>query len=342
MLNDDIFTGEVLTKMDIVKRTLNLISFKELYNKDLPPIEYLVDGIIPKASLNYVFGPPGSFKTNFLMYLTLCGITGNNIFDFHVEKPFTTLWIDEENRDIGMKDKVVRLVTGMGLDPEVLKKNNLMISNNLNILSPQDMANLEIVISQTKPDLIVIDSIAKVFPLSERDETDVKKIFTILKPLIVKYGVTIVFIHHARKMNHQQKGYGMEDIAGTREFAAQCDSLLCVEPIKRDTYKLSQYKNRHRDKIEPIIFSVNGDDNKLELEYLGTSSEAYEATMNRKNTEISDFIMMRRCDVKAADIINYMKIQKGTPEVSTKKHLKNMTDNGLLEKPKRGYYRVTD
>ena len=205
----------------------DIISYSDLLKMDIPPVDYLVDGIIPKASLVFCFGAPGSFKTNFLLYASMLGCDNQNIFDFKVKRKFKTLWIDEENRDIGMKDKISKISNGITWNDIKNRDDNLVvISRGFQLISPGSIIWLGETIDQYKPDMVVIDSIAKVFPLNERDEKDVRMIYSQLSMLIKKYGITIVLIHHSRKKNFQQSSRDMEDIAGSREFAAMADSMI--------------------------------------------------------------------------------------------------------------------
>jgi RecA-family ATPase len=251
------------------------ITADELLKKDIPKIEYLVEGIIPKAGLVYCFGSPGSFKTNFLLYLAMKGAIGENVLDFEVKNKFRTLWLDEENRDIGMKDKVLKIANGIGIENSDLKNINILISEGFNILNKIALDNLDYYIKKFAPQLVVIDSIAKVFPLSERNEGDVRKIFTFLKPFITKYGITFIIIHHARKKSFMQFSRDMEDISGSREFAAMADSILLLDEMKNGSYMLKQVKNRYSQKVYAENFEVTGDDEIIKIIYTGKVKDKY-------------------------------------------------------------------
>ena len=119
-------------------------TYKHLLETDIPPIEYLVGEIIPRGGLVFVVGPPASFKTNFLLYVSILGAEGKNIFDFEVKQPFRTLWIDEENREIGMKDKINKIRNGIEVESfDNSDYNYLTISQNFQLMNPQNIAQLK-------------------------------------------------------------------------------------------------------------------------------------------------------------------------------------------------------
>jgi len=258
----------------------------KLREKDLPKISYLVEGIIPKNGLVYCFGSAGSFKTNFLMYTAMCSALGENSLDFKTEK-FRTLWLDEENREIGMRDKVDKIANGLEIDNKILDDHiEILISDGFNILKSDSLIRLEEAIKEFKPQLVVIDSIAKVFPLSERDEKDVRRIYGVLRPMIEKHNVTFVLIHHARKKNIMQNGRDMEDISGSREFASMADSIILLESMKAGVFMLKQVKNRYNSKTYAVNFEVSGDDEAIYVNFTGMVKDKYLDRMNKCKEEL--------------------------------------------------------
>lgn len=263
------------------------ISYPDLLKKDIPPVDYYVDKIIPEESIVIFFGPPDSFKSNSLLWISVKGALGQNVFEFEVKKPFKTLWIDEENRERGMKDKLSKIVKGLKLDDvSALIDNHFLISSGFAIHRPEDIAKLVKLIEQYKPDVVVIDSVAKVFQFDERDETQVKMIYRVLAPLVIKYHITIIMIHHARKKSLDQTSYELEDLSGSREFAAMPDSVVAMCEMNRGEYMLKQVKNRHDKKVYSIEFNVGGTDDAIEVSYSGLVKDRYVAKAVRVVNDI--------------------------------------------------------
>jgi len=304
------------------------ISADKLLKLNIPNVEYLVDGIVPKSGIIYCFGPPGSFKTNFLLYLSMKGALGHTVFDFNIKQKFKTLWLDEENRKIGMKDKIMKLKNGMNIENDDLENINILISEGFNILNKISLDTLDFYIRKHKPNLVVIDSIAKVFPLSERNEGDVRKIYTFLKPFIIKYNVAFMLIHHARKKNFMQFSRGMEDISGSREFAAMADSILLLDEMKNGSYMLKQVKNRYSQKVYAENFEVVGDDDMMKLVYTGKVKDKYLAKALEVQYAIEKWIKDNKIkSFKRKDIVEVMK-SEGFKESNIDRALKILKSSG--------------
>jgi len=314
---------------------MDVISFDGLLKKSIPPVEYLVGDIIPKSSLIYLYGPSGTFKTSFLLYTVINGSMGKDVFDYKVEKPFKTLWIDEENREVGMKHKLNKLINGMKVD---LSGNYFMICNEINILNKEHINEIEKIIKERDIDLLVIDSLTKVFPGRQRDEDETKFIFTRLNPLMVKYGVSIVVIAHSRKLGKDQIHRTLEDLSGSKELGAQSDGALLMYKYETNGYRLQQTKNRHAEETEPINFEVNSDDDSIEIRYLGLASDNIEA--HNSSTKASHYILGF---MKPGKEYTFAEIQEECNKVrimrtSAYEGLKKLVKDNRVDKPRRDCY----
>jgi RecA-family ATPase len=251
-----------------------VITGVELAEMPIPDVSYLVNGIIPNASLIDVYGPPGSFKTNLTLYIAMKCADGKNVFDFAVKKPYRILWIDEENRDRGMKDKFNKIANGIEFQHKDWKKNFFFtISVGYEIVDNSWTQWLTETVKKHKIDIVVLDSISKAFVLDERNEKEVKRIYTHFGYVIKNTGCSIIAIAHTRKLNQNQFSRGMEDLSGSREFAAMSDSMLLLEEVGHCKYKMTQTKNRYEEKCEKISFSVSNTPTSINVEYGGLSKD---------------------------------------------------------------------
>ncbi|MBE3123131.1 MAG: AAA family ATPase [Thermoplasmata archaeon] len=277
----------------------------ELLDSDIPPISYIVDILICEDSFIYLAGPPGSFKTGLMLHIALCGVTEKPVFGFYcVRYPFKTLFIDEENGKRRTKYKFDRLVRSFGMSgkEEVLKNIDFQNIQGFKI-NGLWIEELEKIIIANGYKLVVIDNIARCFVGSERDEKDVSKIQTLLKPVIERQHVTIVILHHCKKIDRESNKYNppptLNDIRGSGDFGGQCDEAFLIEPFgtggdHTKRFTLYQLKIRDGEEIPCISIRLTGDAKKntpLEVLYEGNVQDMQKAKRDKIVAELKTKIM---------------------------------------------------
>lgn len=317
---------------------LNFISAKKLYEMDLPSIDYLVDKIIMKGSLTYVVGQPASFKTGLLMSIALAGKFKNNILGYKINKPFKTMWIDEENGKSKTKYTMKRLILGAEYNMSNIEQEDILFSCIAGFkIIPDHVLVLEQAIKQYKPNLIVIDNIARCMIGEENDAKNVSLILSQLKPLIEKYGVSIVIIHHCKK-GHVKT---LEDIRGSSDFGAQCDNAFLIKEFRRHenekSFSLTQLKARYTLEMEGINFNVTGDDNTLSIEFGGLIQD----NVQNLYEEIRRLIIEWWNDNPAPEyrttyLVDKIK-ERGFKDTSIRRAIKMLVDDRLLNDKKYGF-----
>lgn len=230
------------------------ISADELLTIEYEPIKYIVQDIIPEGGLVYVCGSSGSFKTFFLIYTALSCLKGSKILNEFETKKCRVLYIDEENRERRMKERILHLSNGLNMDLEELCDFKLWICENFKLGDPENLEQVKKEIEDFNPELIIVDSISKVFRGEENNVNHVKLIYDWIKPTIIKNEVTWVFIHHTRKKSGTTK---KDDMAGSREFSAMADCVLTLDKTGRNEFMLKQVKNRDDKDISAVKFLVN-------------------------------------------------------------------------------------
>ena len=318
-----------------MKRTT--ISLKDLCKKDLPPIEYYVDKLIMKRGITYLYGPAESFKSGGLMYMCIKGSRGEDFLNFKIEKPFRTLWIDEEMDDSQIKDKAIKLCKGEQCN--VPSDIHIVQERGFSIMEKTDIAELERLIKELKVNVVVMDSFAHVFYLNEKDEQLAKHIPRVLKPLIKKYGVSFVFIHHTRKRRSDQGVYTLEDMSGSRELGAHSDTAFSMEGIGPDTFLITAQKvrnNKHPDKNAK--FKVLGED-KMIIEFEGVLQRERAFSHEKVAAKMLGWMVMHPQDTYCfSDIAKG--VGKGVSSETVRKAINHNIEQQNIYKVKRDTYKL--
>ncbi len=251
-----------MQKLNQVKKILTLeeleqkdiVTVEELLNSNIPPPEWLVEGLIPEKGLTILGGRWGEGKSLVSMYLACCCATGNNFLN-KTTKKCRVLYIDEENDDVELKRRLEKLRNSNTLDSNGEKDIGLTIFKNIKICK-DNKKKIKALLEEFKPDLVIVDSLARVMVGEENSAKDMKEIFDTLKGFS-KYNHTSWFVlHHVRK-NGTKKVY-MDDLRGSGDISAAASSVLLINVRGQNEFELSHEKCRGApNKAKQILFSVN-------------------------------------------------------------------------------------
>jgi len=195
---------------------------------------------------------------------------------------------------------------------------------------------LQAMIDRHHPDLIVIDSIAKVFPYDEKDKSQVAKIHTFLKPLMTKNRVAFAIIHHSRKLSQGQYRRGLEDIRGSAEFEAQADSMVLLEEMKTpSTFMIQHMKARYSKRTGPITFRLSEGGGILTFEYGGDYRDERETKQGNSAAAIRRIYSGK--EFKREEVIEVLE-EQGHKKNDIVNALRKMVTDKELNNEKRGYY----
>lgn len=335
------------TSMNITKYPEQLSDFLK---RDIPPVDYHVIPLFPKVGVSMVFGQPKSGKTKFMEYVMLKGERGEDIFDYYkVNKPFTVLWYDEENGEEDMHTDITCLCRGMDI-PISSTKSSIFSFSGLR-LKKEFSFWLEAHIYDKRPDMVVIDSVAKVMEGSENDVSDVRKLFQILGPLSNTYKILFVLIHHSPKDKLDMRGSG--------EFRGMINSGVSLQKMKyvpedngATRIKLTHEYSRQGREAPSINFLIRSDvDNDLNkpvtkrnLVFLGESKDVTEAfERNVVDMCMSDIKVFCSNNIQfeytTADFIDAM-AKRDYKNNAIYSAIKNLVDEKWLKKVKKGRYEI--
>ena len=201
-----------------------IISLDELLKKNLPPIKWLIDGLIPEEAITIMPGASGSFKTWLAMSMALSIANGKNFLDIFTTRQANVLIIDEEGGERLYSERF-KLLGAPNNSPVYLMSMTNFVANKEkinNIIKECKKKNIE---------LIIIDSLVRVNTGDENSSRDIAKFFSLLR-LITKESISILIIHHNRKPG--QGGYDpSSDMRGSSDIKAAVDVQLAVKQIGR-------------------------------------------------------------------------------------------------------------
>lgn len=204
----------------------------------LPPLEWIVDGIISKPSVTIFFGAPKSMKTLLLQDLAMCVAHGLNwlpgLPDKSSHKGFATsstrvLWIDYENGVRRMKERLSAFTRGLNIkDP----KNLWWIVNPrpwLDASEKDHIGDLMQRIEKYKAGLVVIDHLAQVIGDVDLNTSPMAEIMGNFRVMVDELNIALIMAHHQVKSASRYGIKASESLSGHASILAGCDLAFLVE-----------------------------------------------------------------------------------------------------------------
>ena len=259
---------------------INTISGEQLMKLDLPPMKYIVSGIMPQG-MHVVSGPSKIGKSWLLLLLCLKVARGEKLWNLRTEKG-TVLYLCLEDGLRRIQDRLSELTEEA--------PDNLFFATSAPSLAEDLTAQIENFIAE-HPDtvLVVIDTFQKIregggeMNAYADDYKDVGR----LKNIADKYNIALVVVHHVRKQPSEdphQMVIGTTGIIG----AADTSYVLIKEKI---TDSMAKFYVRGRD-VEERVLTINFDSESKEWLFVSSDTPVIDAMKNDKDISL---------------LINYMK-----------------------------------
>ena len=242
--------------------TLKPYTLKELYAEKYPPIEWLVDGLVPIGMLGAITGESSSYKS-FLTQVMAQAVATNTPFlgEFGGTVTGKVLIIDEENSR--------RIINKRFHDMGIEAHDNIVFlsQTGLQLNEENHMEALQRVVDEVQPVLIIFDSLVRFHGLEENSATEMGKVMRWLRSF-VKDSRSVVFIHHHKKTQGPGTTSGSSGVRGSTDIFNALDFHLGVKK-NGVTITVTQHKLRIDKEAEPFKVLVDGIGQAISFTYSG-------------------------------------------------------------------------
>ena len=162
-----------------------------------PPVPWLAPPVLPRAALTALYARGGDGKSLFSMALAAAIAHGGELAGIECEHG-TTVYLDAENGE----HEIHRRVYTLGLPAS-----GVQVADASRLDLRRDMAEVEAVVREKTPDLLVLDSFRSMTPGMEENATDqTARALDPLRRLAHESGAAILLIHHANKAGKDYRG----------------------------------------------------------------------------------------------------------------------------------------
>lgn len=299
-------------------------------------LEWLVPNMFARGYASVIFGEAGSCKTWLVLDLAINITTGMPVFDGIETTPQKVILFEGDTTDVLIKERLDKLK--FKEDDNFLYVNRYkaeMAGIELDLSSQKGRNNIETIIFNKKPDMIIFDTLIS-YITDEKDPVEMKTVIDFLRTLANKYNCHILICHHARKREsgERRNKFDQSDLIGSSVLNRLASFIIATETADFDNDSEDCPKGRLSVKktwfksLKPVIYKVrdiNADTVQIEYE---TSIEekrgvnkAIEVITNYLKAENIESITRKEIVSRFSDI----------PETTIKKAITGMIELGSFE-----------
>jgi len=232
------------------KEGIKIIWEYELPNYIEEEKEWIIEKLIPTKSVCILTGKRGTMKTFIALNMAYAIASGSDFLNKYSTRKGSIIYLDKENGIGIMKDRTFMVKKGMELENQNLNIGFICFSQ-LKIDKLGDIIEIEKIIEKYNPLLLIVDTYRRGISFDENDAGEVSKLFVdTLRPLVEKYDLSIILIHHDRKSGYG-RGDEMDEIRGSSDLANYADIIIKMQRDKGNLI-LKQLKNRNAKEEQPI------------------------------------------------------------------------------------------
>lgn len=227
-----------------------LVSYREIVTQVLPPVDWLVRGLIVNGDRALVYGEPGALKSWLLLDLGLHIAAGLPwLGQFSITAVKKVLYVDEEMSERTLTRRIRRLASGAMLGTAELPF--MSISGTNFRFEGERVLLRELGAQAFDPDVVIVETLRSVLVGDENNAQDVRNFWRSVEPFR-QHNKTIIVSHHMRKPQQGQNNARYR-ASGSTDLIGGPDTALAVERAGNQCVaRITHIKCRNAEEHEPF------------------------------------------------------------------------------------------
>lgn len=306
------------------KRTgLSTFTALELSNKEFPPINWIVPGLVPAGTM-LLAGKPKMCKSWLALQLCIAVATGGKALQEIEVEQGEALYLALEDNERRLQDRIAKLMVGREA-PDGLHMTTF--SNRVDSGLLEDLE--EFLEAHEDIRLVVIDTMVKVRPQSSNRQTLYEQDYeavSALTDLAGQYNVAILLVHHLKKGDADDI---MDLVSGSTGLTGGVDGTLVLNRTRSAADAVLTAS--HRDVKDDPELALAWDKERAVWKLIG---DAEEYRLSKERREILEVLSNADEAMRPQDIAEAL--DKLTPNIS--KLLQKMREDGYVDNEGYGKY----
>lgn len=307
---------------------------------------WLIDGLWLSEGIGMLAAQPKTGKSWLGLDMAVSIASGKPCLDqFEVKTPKKVLFFNAEDTQAIQRDRFENIKKAKGIDIELPNLGVITSEDGLRLDTEEGIQSLRKIVSEFKPDLLILDPFIRMHEISESDTTAVAKVLKGLRKLKDDFGTGVMLVHHATK--------GSKNIRGSTEFPAWGETNLFMYKDKTEKlfldiqHRASESNNGVPLKISELkggiclhVLKENVSDqdvSKRDSENSLTQNESPHKSSIRDFSSLSKTIMSLITSKFRAVDFNELKFQTQANEKELRFEIYNLIKQKQIRFTKQGY-----
>ena len=217
----EVMTDEAVGYQPALLSGYNVVAGDQLTEMDFPPVEFLLQGLLPTPTLALLVGPPKAGKS-WLVWLWALAVAARGLDVF---------FIASEDNQRRIKERVTALNCSMPANVQLLAAHNSEKPIPRGDKAIDFIRSIKAKFPSTA--LIVIDIAQSIMEMTTRDKdyAGASAEWSTLQRLAHELKVAILLVHHTRKSSGLDSTSPLESVLGSTAIAATAETLMIMQPI---------------------------------------------------------------------------------------------------------------
>ena len=226
-----------------------------MINADIKPIEWYVDGILPKGFNSMIAGTTGSKKSLYAMQLAMCLANGEREFcGGKIDKQYKIMYVDTEAGEMEFQRRFQQILKHM-----TWRGNDYFTAISRHGRTEDIWESCHQAISHFKPDLIIIDCLYNSTSIGDFSKSNaMSKVTNALSDFKAKRGVDMLAIHHFTKGNHDV--LTLDRISGASALQNWIEYAILMTRTNREELTLWQVGKARGVPHNSNVYGLHWDD----------------------------------------------------------------------------------
>ncbi len=233
-----------------------IVSLADWLANPAAPIEWLMEKLIAKDTVNVIAGRAFGGKSLSVMNRGLCMTAGVDWLGFKVPRPLVVLYVDEE---MGRPLMESRLLLMRNADPrfqsaEVAERFLILSRVGVRLDEKKWQDAIRRLVEKRKVDHLVWDTLRRLHSGNEDRSEEMAPVFRFLSLLRSEHGASNEVLHHTKK-NPEEGANWLDAIRGSGDIIAAADAVIGF--WKEEKCFTLRADSKHAGEVEPLTLALD-------------------------------------------------------------------------------------